>query len=171
MGSPCSPRDSQESSPTPQFKSINSSALSFLYSPQLSHQYKTTGKTIALTRQTFTLVQADFNLFSTSLIWYFPFYFSAQLLQTPGNVCSSSTLLLCLLEIFFPFPLSHFVSFAFYFLLFLFRFQHVILCFYIQVYSMFCFILSPSPFLFPSFILFPFAYYLHFVLQKYSVSS
>ena len=29
----CSPRDSEESSPTPQFKSINSSALSFLYSP------------------------------------------------------------------------------------------------------------------------------------------
>ena len=28
--SPCSPRDSQESSPTPQFKSINSSGLSFL---------------------------------------------------------------------------------------------------------------------------------------------
>ena len=27
---PCSPRDSQESSPTPQFKSINSSVLSFL---------------------------------------------------------------------------------------------------------------------------------------------
>ena len=33
--SPCSPRVSQESSPTPQFKSINSSALSFLYSPTL----------------------------------------------------------------------------------------------------------------------------------------
>ena len=31
--SPCSPRDSQESSPTPQFKSINASALSFLHSP------------------------------------------------------------------------------------------------------------------------------------------
>ena len=30
-GSPCSPRDSQESSPTPQFKSINSSALSLLH--------------------------------------------------------------------------------------------------------------------------------------------
>ena len=29
--SPCSPRDSQESSLTPQFKSINSSVLSFLY--------------------------------------------------------------------------------------------------------------------------------------------
>ena len=36
FGSPCSPRDSQESSPTPQFKSINSSALSFLYSPTLT---------------------------------------------------------------------------------------------------------------------------------------
>ena len=41
VGSPCSPRDSQESSPTPQFKSINSSALSFLYSPGLTsiHDY------------------------------------------------------------------------------------------------------------------------------------
>ena len=41
VGSPCSPRDSQESSPTPQFKSINSSALSFLYNPTLTsiHDY------------------------------------------------------------------------------------------------------------------------------------
>ena len=30
---PCCPRDPQESSPTPQFKSINSSAFSFLYGP------------------------------------------------------------------------------------------------------------------------------------------
>ena len=37
------------SSPTPQFKSINSSALSFLN----THPYTTTGKTIALTRWTF----------------------------------------------------------------------------------------------------------------------
>ena len=36
VGSSCSPRDSQESSPTPQFKSINSSALSFLHSPTLT---------------------------------------------------------------------------------------------------------------------------------------
>ena len=35
VGSPCSPSDSQESSPTPQFKIINFSALSFLYSPTL----------------------------------------------------------------------------------------------------------------------------------------
>ena len=41
IGSPCSPRDSQESSPTPQFKSINSSVLSFLHSPTLTsiHDY------------------------------------------------------------------------------------------------------------------------------------
>ena len=41
VGSPCSPKDSQESSPTPQFKSINSSALSFLYSPTITsiHDY------------------------------------------------------------------------------------------------------------------------------------
>ena len=34
--SPCSPRDSQESSPTPHFKSINSSALSLLHIPALT---------------------------------------------------------------------------------------------------------------------------------------
>ena len=42
VGSPCSPRDSQESSPTPQFKSINSSVLS--HKVQLSHPYMTTEK-------------------------------------------------------------------------------------------------------------------------------
>ena len=36
LGSPCSPRDSQEYSPTPQFKSVNSSVLSFLHSPTLT---------------------------------------------------------------------------------------------------------------------------------------
>ena len=35
-GSPCSPRDSQETSPTAQFKSINFSALRFLHSPTLT---------------------------------------------------------------------------------------------------------------------------------------
>ena len=39
--SPCIPRDSQEYSPTPQFKSINSLLLSFLYNPNLTliHDY------------------------------------------------------------------------------------------------------------------------------------
>ena len=36
VGSPCSPRDSQESSPTPQLKSINFSAFSLLYGPTLT---------------------------------------------------------------------------------------------------------------------------------------
>ena len=36
VGSPCSPRDSQESSPTPHFKSINSLGLSFLHSTTLT---------------------------------------------------------------------------------------------------------------------------------------
>ena len=37
----CNTRDSEESSPTPQFKSINSLALNFLYSPTLTsiHDY------------------------------------------------------------------------------------------------------------------------------------
>ena len=41
VGSPCSPIDSEESPPTPQFKSITFSALSFLYSPTLTpiHDY------------------------------------------------------------------------------------------------------------------------------------
>ena len=41
LGSPCRPRDSQESSPAPQFKSINSLALSLLYGPTLTsvHDY------------------------------------------------------------------------------------------------------------------------------------
>ena len=42
----------QESSPTPQFKSINSSALGLLYGPSLT-PLMTTGKTIASTIQTF----------------------------------------------------------------------------------------------------------------------
>ena len=41
VSSPSCPRDSQESSPTPQFKSVNSLALSFLYSPTFTsiHDY------------------------------------------------------------------------------------------------------------------------------------
>ena len=41
VGSPCSSRDSQESSPTPQFKSINSWMLTFLHGSTLTsiHDY------------------------------------------------------------------------------------------------------------------------------------
>ena len=36
VGSPCSPRDSQESFPTPQFKSIHSWVINFFYGPVLT---------------------------------------------------------------------------------------------------------------------------------------
>ena len=45
VGSPCSPRDSWESSSAPQFESINSLALCLLYGPTLT-PYMTPGKTI-----------------------------------------------------------------------------------------------------------------------------
>ena len=63
----------QESSPTPQFKSINSSALSFLYSLTLTFNM-TTGKTIALTRQTFVdkVMSLLFNMLSRLVITFLP---------------------------------------------------------------------------------------------------
>ena len=69
VGSPCSPRDSQESSATPQFKSINFSSLSFLHSP-----YMTTGKTIALTRWIFVgkVMSLLFNMLSRLVISFLP---------------------------------------------------------------------------------------------------
>ena len=69
--SPHCPRDSQESSPTPQFKSINSSALSFLYGPTLTSIYDHPGKTIALTIRTFdrkVVVSLLFNMLSRFVI-------------------------------------------------------------------------------------------------------
>ena len=73
VGSPCSPRDSQESSPTPRFNSINSSALSFLYGPTLTsiHDY---WKTIALTRWTFVgkVMSMLFNMLSRLVRVFLP---------------------------------------------------------------------------------------------------
>ena len=73
VGSHCSPRDSQESSPTPQFKSINSLVLSFLYGPTLT-LYMTTGKNIALTRWTCVgkVMSLFFNMLSRLVIAFFP---------------------------------------------------------------------------------------------------
>ena len=73
FGSPCSPRDSQESSPTPQFKSTNSSALTFLHSPTLT-SIMTTGKIIALTRQTFVgkVMSLLLNILSRLVITFLP---------------------------------------------------------------------------------------------------
>ena len=72
VGSPCSPRDSQESSPTPQFKIINSSALS-LHSPSLT-SIRNHGKTIALTRRTFVgkVMSLLLNMLSQLVITFLP---------------------------------------------------------------------------------------------------
>ena len=63
----------QESSPTPQFKSNNSSVLSFLYSPTLTsiHDH---WKTIALTRWTFVgkVMSLLFNILSRVVITFLP---------------------------------------------------------------------------------------------------
>ena len=69
----CSPRDSQESSPIPQFKSINSLSLSFLYSPTLTSicDY---WKTITLTRKTFVdkVMSLLLNMLSSLAIPFLP---------------------------------------------------------------------------------------------------
>ena len=69
--SPCSPRDPQESSPTPQFKNINSLAFSLLCGPTLTTIH---GKTIALTRRTFVgkVMSLFFNMLSRFVIAFLP---------------------------------------------------------------------------------------------------
>ena len=73
VGSPCSPRDSQEYSPMPQFKSINSSAFSFFCSPTLTsiHDH---WKTIAWTRWTFAgkVMSLLFSMLSRLVITFLP---------------------------------------------------------------------------------------------------
>ena len=70
--SPCSPRDSPESSLAPQFKSINSSALSLLYGPALTSIYDYWEKNIAMTRQIF-VGKAMSLLFNTLSRFVVPF--------------------------------------------------------------------------------------------------
>ena len=73
VGSPCSSRDSQESSPAPQFKSINSSAPSLLYSPTLT-SIRDYWKTVALTRWTFVgkVMSLLFTMLSRLFITFLP---------------------------------------------------------------------------------------------------
>ena len=61
----------QESSPTPQFKNINSLVLSFLYGPTLTSIH---GKTIALTIWTFVgkVISLLFNTLSRFVIAFLP---------------------------------------------------------------------------------------------------
>ena len=72
IGSPCSPRDSQESSPMPSSKA--SILCSAVFIVQLLHPYTTTGKTIALTRWTFVgkVISLLFNMLSSLVIDFLP---------------------------------------------------------------------------------------------------
>ena len=80
---------SNESSPTPQFKSINSSVLSFLYGPPLTsiHDY---WKTIALTRRSFVgkVMSLLLNTLSRLVISFLPRSkrLSVSWLQSPSAV-------------------------------------------------------------------------------------
>ena len=71
--SPCCPRDSQESSPAPNLKSINSLVLSLLYSPTLTSVYDY-WKTIALTIWTFVskVMSLLFNMLSRFVMTFLP---------------------------------------------------------------------------------------------------
>ena len=73
VGSPCSPRDSQESSP---HHSSKASILwhSAFFTVQLSHPHMTTGKTIALTKQTFVgkVMSLLFNMLSRLVKTFLP---------------------------------------------------------------------------------------------------
>ena len=88
-GSPCSPRDSQKSSPTPQFKSIILQCSDF-FMVQLSHSYMTTGKTTALTRQTSVgkVMSLLFNKLPSFIIAFLPRskYLLIPWLQSPSAV-------------------------------------------------------------------------------------
>ena len=70
--SPCSPRDSPESSPAPQFESISSLVLNLII--QLIHAYMTTGKNTALTIWTFVgrVISPVFNMLSRFVIAFLP---------------------------------------------------------------------------------------------------
>ena len=79
VGSPCSPRHSQESSPTPHSKASILRHSAF-FTVQLSHPYMTTGKTIALTRRTFVfkVMSLIFNIVFRLVITFLPMeYYSA----------------------------------------------------------------------------------------------
>ena len=67
------PRNSQESSPTPQFKSISTSALSFLYSPILT-SIRDYWKNLALTIWTFVskMMPLFFNMLPRFVIAFPP---------------------------------------------------------------------------------------------------
>ena len=93
-----SPRDSQESSQTPQLENINSSALSLLYGPALTsiHDY---WKNLGLTAQTFVYIVMSllFNMLSGFVTAFFPRskHLLISWLQSPPKKIKSVTASTC----------------------------------------------------------------------------
>ena len=98
LGSTWSPRDSQESSPTPQFRSINSSVLGFLYGPTLTsvHGYwkKHSFDYMDFVSKTMSLL---FNMLSRFVITFLPWnkHLLISRLQSPSVVILESKKIVC----------------------------------------------------------------------------
>ena len=92
VGSPCSPRDSQESSPTPKASILRCSAF---FTVQLSHPYMT----IALTRWTFVgkVMSLLFNMLSTLVITFLPMskHLLISWLQSPSTMILEPPRIVC----------------------------------------------------------------------------
>ena len=103
--SPCNPRDFQESSPTPKFKSVNSSALSFLYSPILTsiHDYwkKYSHDKTDLVGRVMSLL---FNMLSRFVIAFLPRskHLLISWLQSPSTVVSEPKKIKTVIVSIFP---------------------------------------------------------------------
>ena len=82
---PCSSRDSQESSPTPQFKSISSSVFTLLHGPILTSMHDYWEKTTALTRWAFI---GKIIYLSRLILMFLPRgkHLGLSLLQSPSSV-------------------------------------------------------------------------------------
>ena len=88
VASPCSQKDSQECSPAPSSKALILWHSAF-FTVQLSHPYMTTGKAIALTRQTFVgkVMSLLFKMLSRLVTAFLPrSKFLISWLQSPSAV-------------------------------------------------------------------------------------
>ena len=107
--SPCCPTDSQESSPTSQFKTINSLVLSLLYGLTLTSVHKS----IALTIWTFVgkAMSLLFNVLSRFIIAFLPRskFLLISWLQSPSTVILEPKKRKCHCFHFFPFYLPWYI--------------------------------------------------------------
>ena len=109
--SPCSPRDSQESSPA-QFENFSFSALNLLYGPTLTSVHNmTTGKTIAFTIWTFfsNVLSLLFNMLFRFVIAFLPRskHLLMSWLQLPSTIILEPKRRKSVTTSTFPLSISH----------------------------------------------------------------